>query len=513
MEQYPKNHNHEKHSQTSSLKNEGKMQNNKSAIVVQKRKKKNGAVIVTVCFIALFAVLAAAVMALLFYKPHFDDDDHPLQSGDITNVIFTDDVGNTVDRIERDQNRVNFLLVGRDRWAFNTDVMILLSYNVKDGAISMMQIPRDTYFDVGQKHCKANAILAQYYNRALKNGQTKNEAYKTAIADMEKAIEDTFGIIIDYHAIIDLNGFVKIIDAIGGVEIDVPARMNYSDPVQGLYIDLKPGPQTLTGAQAEQFIRFRSGYVEGDIGRVDAQKLFISACVAQIKNNFNASTISAVLEQIFKYVTTNIPLQDLVYYAKSALSVDLSKMTMMTLPGIQCRQYNESGIWYYVAYREATIAALNKYFNLYNYDITSDIFDRSDALYDEDGTYMHSICLTKNVEEESYTADGTDDIHIYRYSPSSSKPSTTAESSADEPLIDISDLPEYSEEIDVTGEIDEAGNTDETANSEESDVTEPSETDFSETTSVTDEPTETSVVEVPEVPVEPEKPAGSDEKN
>lgn len=476
-----------------------------NAAVIRRRKKKNSAAIITVCVIALFAVLAAAVMTLLFYKPQFRPDEHPLQSGDMSNVIFTDAQGNVVDQIERDQDRVNFLIMGRDRWAFNTDVMILLSYNVKEGAISMMQIPRDTYFDAGQTHCKANAILALYYNRALRNGQTQEEAYKTAMADTEKAIEDTFCITIDYYAIIDLNGFVNIIDAIGGVEMDVPARMKYSDPVQKLYIDLQPGLQTLTGAQAEQFIRFRSGYVEGDIGRVDAQKLFIGACIAQIKKNFNASTISAVLEQVFKYVTTDIPFQDLVYYAKSALSVDLSKMTMMTLPGIQCRQYDDSGIWYYVAYRDATIAALNKYFNPYNYDLTSDIFDRDDALYDESGTYMHSIYLTKNVEEESYTADKTDDIYIYRYS-SSSKPSTTAPQTTNEPQPDDPVVTVDVGTADVTDDMREAVHTeDELETDEPAETDEPTDTEPEETLPAVDEPTETSVVEVTEEPSAPEE--------
>ena len=64
---------------------------------IRRRKKKNSAAIITVCVIALFAVLAAAVMTLLFYKPQFRPDEHPLQSGDMSNVIFTDAEGNVVE--------------------------------------------------------------------------------------------------------------------------------------------------------------------------------------------------------------------------------------------------------------------------------------------------------------------------------------------------------------------------------------------------------------------------------
>ena len=298
---------------------------------------------------------------------------------------------------------------------------------------------------------------------------------------MEKSIEDVFRITIDYYAIMNLNGFVNIIDALGGVEMDVPTRMYYKDPAQNLTIDLQPGLQTLTGAQAEQFVRFRKGYVEGDIGRVDAQKLFIGACIAQVKKNFNVSTISTVMDQVMKNVVTDIPLQDMVYYAKSALSVDLSKITMLTLPGIQCRQHNDSGTWYYVAYRDGTVAALNKYFN---------------------------------EEEESYTADKTDDIYIYRYSSTGTKPSTTASTEVTEPAE--TPVPEGSDstvETDLTVGSDGDVHTDDT---DEPPVTDaPEDTAPFETVDVPADTTgeneagedaaSTSEIEVTDAPTEPDE--------
>lgn len=446
-----------------------------TAVPNRRRRKGSGGTVILVAIIALFAVLAALVMGLLFYEPSFGQDDHPLDSDDMSGVILTDNSGNTVDEIVRDSERVNFLVMGKDRWAFNTDVIMLLSYDVKNGKISLMQFPRDTYFDIGQSNCKINAALALFYNMRRREGLSDSDAYKAAMMDMEKALEDVFRITIDYYAIMDLNGFVNIIDALGGVELDVPARMYYVDDVQKLKIDLKPGLQTLSGAQAEQFVRYRNGYIEGDVGRVDAQKLFISACIAQVKKNFNVSTISAITEQVLKYVTTDIPLKDLVYYAKSALSVDLSAITMMTLPGIQCRQYNDSGTWYYVAYRDATVAALNKYFNSYNFEITSAIFDRDDVLYDGSGTYMHSIYLTANADEESYTADKTDDIYIYRYNSATTTTTKVTTADTEEPVEP--DVTNVTDETTVTDMIDTTNAIDGTADSNEADTTAPDESD------------------------------------
>ena len=142
-----------------------------------RRRKKNSGAIITVAVIALFVILAAAVMALLFYKPTFRPDDHPLNSDDMSGVILTDASGNVVPDVVRDEERVNFLIMGRDRWAFNTDVIMLLSYDAKNGAISLMQFPRDTYFDVGQGNCKINAALALFYNRRRREGLSDDDAY------------------------------------------------------------------------------------------------------------------------------------------------------------------------------------------------------------------------------------------------------------------------------------------------------------------------------------------------
>ena len=465
------------------------------------RKPKRMASVLVAVLVAAFVILAAAVTIFLVYKPDYEDKPSFL-TGDTDNsgvgVVVTDPQGDNI-VIERNQEQVNFMIIGKDRWAYNTDVMIIASYNVSDGAISLMQIPRDTYIDVGRGNHKANSLLASYYSEAVKNKEADPQA--VALKKLEETFEQVFCITIDYYAMMDLNGFVNIVDALGGVEVDVPFDMKYSDPVQGLNINLKKGLQTLSGDQAEQFIRFRADYVEGDIGRVDAQKIFISACLQKVKSSFSVSTIAAIAEQVVQYVTTDISLKDLVYYAKKALAVDLDKMTMLTLPGIQGRQYDTSGTWYYIAYRDGTIAAVNKYFNSYNFDVTVDMFDRNNALYDEEGTYMHSIFLTEHTEEESYTADDTSDIHISKYT---YKPTTTASTTKAEP-IETTENPKPSQTAETTAE---GGVHTETAEPiETTDVITTIDSSFAESKAEpTDrtQPEETTVISVTEEILEPE---------
>jgi len=468
---------------------------------VNKKKGRTAGVIIAV-FVALFVISAAVFTGIHFYKPVYDDNPSFIATDDTGGeMVITDPSGEKID-VERNQEQVNFLILGKDRWAFNTDVMIIASYNVTDGQISMMQIPRDTYIDVGRGNLKANSLLASFYNEAVRNGE--KDPIATAIKGMEKTFEQVFCITIDYYAMMDLNGFVNIVDALGGVEVDVPFDMKYKDPYQDLNINLKKGLQTLDGEKAEQFIRFRADYVEGDIGRVDAQKIFIGACLNKVKSSFSVTTIAKVAEEVVKYVKTDIPLQDLVYYAKSALSVDLDNMTMLTIPGIQGRQYDTSGTWYYIVYRDGTISAVNKYFNSYNFDVTADMFDKNDALYDSEDTYMHSIFLTENKEEESYTANTADDIHIYKYAQSSA--STTKTTTSDTKTEDPEETTGTDAVPETTDLMVEGTGTDvhiETTDPEETiavtdEVTEPEETTATAEPSAATEP----VSETEEVPTE-----------
>jgi anionic cell wall polymer biosynthesis LytR-Cps2A-Psr (LCP) family protein len=103
----------------------------------------------------------------------------------------------------------------------------------------------------------------------------------------------------------------------------------------------------------------------------------MTAFIKQVKENISLSSITAIVEQAIKYVKTDISLADMIYFAKSALSIDLSNVTMLTLPG---SVVNHEGLSYYVLNRNATRDAINRYFNIYNTEISTAIFD-PDCIY------------------------------------------------------------------------------------------------------------------------------------
>jgi len=361
--------------------------------------------------------------ALGRYTPNVEEHISPFDTqfyhGVETDTPLPDDEGVAVETTEpaaqrpviddhtRREGMFNFLVIGRDSVAFNTDVIMLISYDTVGGEVTVMQIPRDTYIEANGKAYKINALYAAMYNKA-KFGSSKDPLYDGMVGFVE-ALEMNMYIQIDYWAVVKLDGFAKIVDSIGGVEVDIPFAMDYDDPVQDLHIHLKPGVQTLNGKQAEQFVRFRSNYVQADIGRINAQKIFISAFIRQLKNNLNVKTVTTFTTEALKHTMTSIELMDCVYFAKEALNLDMSNIKMFTLPGIDARSDGDSGTWYYVMHRADTLALVNRYFNVYESPITDKVFDSHLAFTNETKPHMHSIYLTKaSIDPDSYGSSATD---------------------------------------------------------------------------------------------------------
>lgn len=271
------------------------------------------------------------------------------------------------------ETRFNFLVLGHDRAANLADVILLISFDTDQGDLTLMQIPRDTFLDYGGSHYKINSMFSSAYNQTDKGSKNRDLDAARAFA---KTLEETLCVKIHYATVMDLDGFGAIVDAIGGVDMNVPFDMTYKDKGQGLNINLKKGQQTLNGDQAEQFVRFRSAYVQGDIGRGDAQKLFMTAFIQSLKNNLSIGTVGEIVNAVYEHVDTELSVTDMIYFGKKALGIELSNVTMMTLPG-EPKTSAVSGASYYVMNRAAVIDVIDKNYNIYDFAITDDIFDRN----------------------------------------------------------------------------------------------------------------------------------------
>jgi LCP family protein required for cell wall assembly len=157
-----------------------------------------------------------------------------------------------------------------------------------------------------------------------------------------KQLEELFGIQIPYYVKVDLAAFRDVVDAIGGVEFDVPQRMYYKDPGQKLNIDLYPGLQTLDGEQAEGLVRYRKsdplkpispGYAMGDLHRVEIQQEFLKAFISQaMRKEALLKDPLALAQTVASYVKTNFTAIDAGKYLPSLLKLTSSGMYARTMP-------------------------------------------------------------------------------------------------------------------------------------------------------------------------------------
>jgi anionic cell wall polymer biosynthesis LytR-Cps2A-Psr (LCP) family protein len=189
-----------------------------------------------------------------------------------------------------------------------------------------------------------------------------------------------------------------MVDSVGGVEINVPFDMKYSDPYQDLYIDLKAGVQVLNGKKATDFIRFRSDYADGDLGRIDAQKQFMSSLFKKVMNEMNVLQAVSLAKGMLPMLETDITLDDAAYFAGKFFSAKERRLTMLTAPGFPI-----PGGAYYVLSKEGTLEAVNTYFNVYDNKITENLFDPSLILCKEEDDdflriYKYSMLPPRPVE-------------------------------------------------------------------------------------------------------------------
>ncbi|WP_225875937.1 LCP family protein [Cyanobium sp. NS01] len=181
----------------------------------------------------------------------------------------------------------NILVLGTDASGANTDVIATLRIN--GGITSITQVPRDTYIDPeGYRPTKVNALYALGGTELL-----------------ERELSFKMGRPITHHVVVNLNAISRISDALGGIEVDVPKRMRYTDRSQGLSIDLQPGPQLLRGNDLEGFLRFRHDEW-GDIGRIERQQLALKALFRKLTRPENLVRLPMLLAAGGNDVKTNL---------------------------------------------------------------------------------------------------------------------------------------------------------------------------------------------------------------
>jgi len=234
----------------------------------------------------------------------------------------------------------------------NGDTLILITFNPKTLNATMLSIPRDSYVPIS---C---------WSGKPENKITHAAGYGTDC--MMNTIEEYFDVNIDYYAKINFKGLVKLVNAVGGVEVEVPKRLCTDDSSRGQQICINPGKQTLNGEQALVFARDRKSLANGDFGRAEHQQEIIMALVNKIKTINNVGTFTNILNTISNSLDTNLTTKqilsfynvgkDIVKRSLSSNDAELINIQQLFLQGSGQMIYDERArmvLWNYVPNKQS----------------------------------------------------------------------------------------------------------------------------------------------------------------
>ncbi len=266
----------------------------------------------------VFAIFIAGIAAYKFlYTPFGVGVNMPDGSG------YDNDVQG-IDEVEKSKP-YNILVLGVDVEASLTDVIMLCQIDTVNHRMNMLSIPRDTRISFNGRTMKIN--------ETYKHQADKNDSGSKGVEATIKAVKELTGLPVHYYFLVNTQAFRDSIDAVGGVDFDVPQNMNYDDPLQDLHIHLKKGYQHLDGDKSEQLVRFRR-YANGDVDRIKVQQAYFKALVDQKLAAKYVLKIPEVYGIIEGNSATNMRGADMLSAGKNLLKIDKENFNTYTLPGL-----------------------------------------------------------------------------------------------------------------------------------------------------------------------------------
>ncbi len=306
--------------------------------------------------------------------------------------------GRVADEVVALPARTTVLCAGLDDAAANTDVLMLLSLDAERKEISVLQIPRDTYFLAETAQKKINQL---YPSQRLRGKDPHG-----ALSSVAESLSNSLGVRIDAYLALDLPAVASLVDGLGGVSVDVPAPIRHRASDGDGYIEIPAGETLLCGREAVEFLRFRAGYTEGDLGRVDAQKLLLAATYRKLREEMSLPVILKLLSVLYKNAYTDMSLPEQIALARSfyASRHDFS-VNFLTLPGEAARREENSGLSYYVVNRKGATEVLGRYFG-------GGVFDPEERFFDASRPHFVNIYYDTAPSYTVYTEETVDGMDV-----------------------------------------------------------------------------------------------------
>lgn len=275
----------------------------------------------------------------------------------------------------RKKGTYSFFVLGCDNAHGNTDTILYVLFDTVDETLNIVSIPRDTVVNTSSEYKRINTV----YNF---NG----------LEGMRRQISNLLGYEIDEnYAVIDLKAFVKIVDCIGGVDYVIPVDMHYVAEDEGLVIDFEKGYHHLYGEDALKVVRFRSGYANADLGRINTQQDFLMTVAKQILKLKNIPNLPQLYDIFENYVDTNLTKANMAFFVEKFLLMDPEDIHFYTIPG---DGHMVRGGAYYFINKTEWLSIVNEGLNPFNVDIANGnmsylVYQNGDV-YTNNGDYYGS---------------------------------------------------------------------------------------------------------------------------
>lgn len=263
--------------------------------------------------LAILSLLLVIVSKQLLHKPK--------ENSNFWSNLFTSNI------TKEDMLPMNVLLLGSDRKSGGRSDTIMLINIQNDFKFRIISIPRDT-------RVKIEGVKG--YNKI-------NAAYAYGKGELAvKTVGELLGIKIDKYVSVNYEVVEKLVDLVGGVDINVPFDLNYKDTTPGfeLYINIPKGHQHLNGKKAVEFLRWRhnSNGKEygpgGDLGRIELQKLLINALIDKLLQPQNIIKVPSIINTVIDYTNHNFSNQEIMWFLSQINKIDRNNISMVTLPGL-----------------------------------------------------------------------------------------------------------------------------------------------------------------------------------
>ena len=258
----------------------------------------------------------------------------------------------------RKEKTATVLLCGTDKDGTRTDTMMLLYLDGAENRIGLLSLPRDTYTitDEGKK-AKLNAAYGR--NGCGEEGMEWTMTY----------VQRTIGYRPDGYILVDMELVPKMVDLMGGVDVHLDHHIRVH--TDGVEVYVPKGDQHLNGEEVLATLRYRYGYRDADLGRVEVQRMVISQCMKQWVRPSKLALLPQALELVQEESLTDLSVSNFLWIGKTILT-GMGNMTSDTLPGYPDMR---GGVSYYILRPDEVAQLINESYNPYHVVIDADDLD------------------------------------------------------------------------------------------------------------------------------------------